>query len=83
MILNGRSSSVVPASSRNSRYDVNTMDLERISAIDVSLKMEREEQRDAKSIADGLETWNPPAPGIGLNSIFRGQSTSLLNTKSL
>jgi hypothetical protein len=70
MIVNCLVSSVVPASNKYSRYPVIASDLALTSAMEVSLKTDNAEHREAKSTADGFETWNPPAPGIGLNSVF-------------
>ena len=60
--------SLVPNSSKYSRYAVRWTDFLLISAIDVSLKTDKEPQREARSITEGLETWYPLAPGLGLNS---------------
>jgi hypothetical protein len=40
-----------------------------MSAMEVWLKTESEAQSDAKSTADGLETWYPLAPGLGRKSV--------------
>lgn len=61
-------SSVVPESNRYSRYLVIRRDFSLICCIEVSLNTDNAEHNDAKSIADGFETWKPPAPRIGLNS---------------
>jgi hypothetical protein len=70
MMVNGRFSSVVSFNNRCSRYDVIRTDFARISAMEVALKTERAEQREAKSITEGLDSWKPPAPEMGLNSFI-------------
>lgn len=49
--------------------------------MEVSLKTDNAEHNEAKSTADGFETWNPPAPGIGLNSVFFFYISSLSHKK--
>ena len=76
MIWNWRVSSVVSFSSKYSRYAVNWIDLFLSWAMEVSSKTDRVAQRDARSTTEGFESWNPPAPGIGLNS-GRSQYTNI------
>lgn len=46
--------------------------------MDVSLNTDREAHKAAKSMADGFETWKPPAPGIGLNSCSISKAKTLM-----
>lgn len=70
MMRYGRLSSSAARSfnSRYSAYAVSCSDFARSSCIDVSSKTERAPSREVRSMADGLEHWKPPAPGIGRNS---------------
>lgn len=55
---------------RSSRYLVRRIDLVRIADMDVIEKISKEARRAVMARAEGLPSWKPAAPGIGVNSVY-------------
>ena len=53
---------------RSSRYLVRRIDLVRIADMVVIEKISKEARRAVMARAEGLPSWKPAAPGIGVNS---------------
>lgn len=54
---------------RSSRYPVRATDLARMADMEVRAKISRDARSAVTAKAEGLPSWKPAAPGIGMKSV--------------